>query len=429
MEVPTGFNKAGFWIDRVILLFLGVLIFVLPIAHTVTIRALAFYIPLFLLMIKYYLTRDFKWISTSFEWPFLAFFIVVLASLPTALNFSGSLKEIRAEVVIPILYFYTAYYALRGERDGAILLKILLFGSLMFSIYSLYEFHVHKGTWLEATYRVSGVKGAIEASGLYHVMVIPFLFWGLFYFRKSWQRLCLVGLLTANLLALHVTFTRAAYFALGMQAVCITGLLLIKRRWVLSISIIVIIGLIGTFYVEKKLFRELQTGGIPSIEVYLQLKPKEIAGLSSNPMTERLTMWRIAIDEIAKNPFYPHGFGRFSFSEAVHNESNRHLLTYPHVHNTFIGMAFELGMQGLIVFLWMIGTFFMLIFKKWYKSTDSFSTFISASLLTMMFGYWVSNFFQNMDADDPKLLFMLLLGIGMAVLHRIPKEQEEQKKL
>jgi len=46
----------------------------------------------------------------------------------------------------------------------------------------------------------------------------------------------------------------------------------------------------------------------------------------------------------------------------------------------------------------------------------------------MMAGYWVNNFFGSFDGDDSKLLFMMLLGIGMAVMHRLPKKSELLKQ-
>jgi O-antigen ligase len=135
-------------------------------------------------------------------------------------------------------------------------------------------------------------------------------------------------------------------------------------------------------------------------------------------------MWKVAIEKISQNPFYSHGYGRFLFGKTVRNENNRYFI-YPQVHNTFIGITFELGIQGLIIFLWMIGTFFIVCWKYWRKAKDNWIKYFSISLFTMMIGYWINNFFGSFDGDDTKLLFMLLLGIGMAVMHRL----QEKKKL
>ena len=102
------------------------------------------------------------------------------------------------------------------------------------------------GSLFEATYRAGGLRdpGGGEIAGLYHTMVIPFLFWGMFYFRKVSQRIALYALFAINLAGLHVTFTRAAYLALTVQAILAGILLLRKRRWLLSSVIFLVIFLL-----------------------------------------------------------------------------------------------------------------------------------------------------------------------------------------
>ncbi|MDO9288368.1 MAG: O-antigen ligase family protein [Thermodesulfovibrionales bacterium] len=410
------------WIDNAIMLCLGILIFILPVAHTATIRSLALYIPIILLILRYSLTKNLVWIKTSFEWKFLAFFAVAVASLITSVDQHQSLKEIWGELITPIILFYTVYLSIRKESNAVLLLKILFWGSLVFSIYSFYDFQKHGGSLIRDIYRAGGLRdpGGGEVAGLYHTMVIPFLFWGLSYFKNRWQRIGLSVLLMVNMAALHITFTRAAVVAFWVQAVMIIALLLSEKRWIWSFLIAVFI-LTATFvYAEKKMFREDHAYKIPSFREYLRMTPEEIAGPPAKAVEKRLAMWKTAIEKISENPFHAHGYSRFLFAKVVRNEKNEHFI-YPQVHNTFIGIAFELGVQGLIIFLWMIGTFIWVCFKNWKKSSDNLSRYLSAALLTMMCGYWVNNFFGSFDGDDSKLLFMLLLGMGMAVMNKLPK--------
>ncbi len=413
------YNKTILWFDYGILFCLSVLIFILPVAHTATIRAFATYISLGLLIVRYFITKDFKWVRTSFEWLFFAFFIVAVASLPTSVDFYESLGEIRGELLTPILLFYIVYFAIKKEKEGVLLLNVLFLGSLFLSIYSFYDFQKHGGTWLSATYRVEGLKGrhGYEPLSLYHSMVIPLFFWGLFYFKNYWLRLRLLILLAINLLALHITFTRAAYFAVGAQMLLIAVLLFFDKKWISGLIILTVFIGISFIFVELKIFREMHTQKLPSLKEYIALTPEEIAGESTS-MQKRLAMWKTAIEEISKNPFYPHGYGRFLFGKSVRNEKNRYFI-YPQVHNTFIGITFELGIQGLIIFLWMIVTFLWVCLKKWRNIAEDLTHYLSASLLTMMLGYWVNNFFGSFDGDDSKLLFMMMLGIGMAVMHKL----------
>ncbi len=409
--------------------FLSILIFILPIAHTATIRSIALYSPLFLLILRFYFEKNFKFIKTSFEIPFIAFFIVAVISILTSVNQKETIKEIRSELIIPILLFYLVYFAIKRDENALTLIKVLFFGSILFSLYSLYDFYRHDGTWFYPKYKAGGLRdpGGGEVAALYHTMVIPFIFWGLIYFKDKRERILLGLTLIINLLAFHITFVRAGMIALGLQIFFVSLLLIKEKKIFISILLLIFLSIGSLVYLEKKMFREMHTEKIPSISEYLKMSPEEIAGQNPSSMRQRLAMWKTAIDKISENPFYPHGYGRFLFGKTVRNEDNKHFI-YPQTHNTFIGVAFELGIQGLAVFLWMITTFFIVCFKYWLNSKDSLVKYFSVSLMTMMVGYWVNNFFGSFDGDDTKLLFMMLLGIGMAVMHRIPKETEMANK-
>ncbi|MBI5328267.1 MAG: O-antigen ligase family protein [Deltaproteobacteria bacterium] len=411
---------------------MSVLIFVLPIAHTATIRSFALFTPAILLVFRYYLAKDFRWINTSFELPFMAFFISAAASLMTSVDPHESLKEIRGELLTPILLFYISYFSVKKDSDGILLTRILFIGSLIFGIFSFYDLYNKGGSLFEATYRAGGLRdpGGGEVAGLYHTMVIPLLFWGMFYFRKVSQRSALALLLIINLIGLHVTFTRAAYLALAVQAILAGILLFRKKRWISGFVILIVIFLTGLVYTENKLIRgQDNLSKIPSLEEYLKISPEEIATNYSTDasLSYRLAIWKTAIEDISKNPFYPHGYGRFLFGKAVRNDKNKHFI-HPQTHNTFIGVFFELGIQGFLIFLWMIGTFAWVCWRYWVAAKEDMPQYFSASLITMMAGYWVNNFLGSFDGDDSKLLFMMLLGIGMAVMRRLPKENELLKQ-
>ncbi len=385
------------FIDHTVLFCLGVLIFVLPIAHTATIRYLALYIPVALLILRYYLAKDFIWIKTSFELPLFLFFIVAIASSLTSVDFYESLDQIWGELLVPILLFYTVYFAVRKETDATLLLNILFFGSFVFSVYSFYDFWMHNGKWFSVAYKAGGLRdpGGGEVAALYHTMVVPFLFWGLFYIKNKWHRFMLSVLLLINLLALHITFVRAAMLATGLQTVLIIGVLLFQKRWLWSFIITVVLLTISFVYIENKMFREMHTEKIPTLQEYMKMPSEDIAGVSPSSMRQRLAMWKTAIEKIADNPFYPYGYGRFLFGKTVRTDKNKHFI-YPQTHNTFIGIAFELGIQGLIIFLWMIGTFLWVCWNYWRNAMDDKTSYLSASLLTMMLGYWVNNFFWKL---------------------------------
>jgi O-antigen ligase len=412
-------------LQSLIIFFLAILIFVLPIAHTATIRSFAMFTPMVLLFVRYYITKDFKWIKTPFELPFIAFFLIAFFSIFTSVDRHETIKEIWGELIVPILLFYTTYYAIKNKDEVSTLIRVLFIVSLVFSLYSFYDFYKHNGKFFTVVYKAGGLRdpGGGEVAALYHTMVIPFLFWALFYWESKKEKILVLFLLIINLIAFHITFVRAGMIALGIQAIFIAGILITEKKRFWGLLILIILIFMSYLYINKKMFREMHYEKIPSITEYIKKSPEEIAGQSPSSMRQRLAMWKVAIEKISQNPFYSHGYGRFLFGKTVRNENNRYFI-YPQVHNTFIGITFELGIQGLILFLWMIGTFFIVCWKCWRKAKDNWIKYLSISLFTMMIGYWINNFFGSFDGDDTKLLFMLLLGIGMAVMHRLKEKNK-----
>ncbi len=417
------------WIDRFMLFCLATYTFILPIGHIITVRETAYYLALALLLIRCYLNKDFKWVPTSFEWPFACFVLVSLASIPTSIDVHYSLRQFLSQVLIPIGAFYIVYYSIRYERDAVLLIGVIIFANLVFSIAAIREFVAHNGSLFQATYRVYGIKEAIEANGLYQAMVTPFILFGFLYLKKKWQKAGMLLVLGINIFVLHVTFTRAAYVALGAELLVVSALFFSKKRWIHGLVIMILLLLAGSVCVKEKLFREAQTMEIPSLGQVMGYNRSEMAGLATTSTGQRLVLWKITADEIAEHPFRPEGLGRFNFHKIILQKHYDTFINYDHTHNTFLSMALELGVQGFIVFMWMIITFMTSVWKGWKRSAEGLPEYLSASLFVMMTGYWVNNFFENHDVDDIKLLFMVMLAVGMAVLSRLSKQSsmEEEK--
>ncbi|MBF0328441.1 MAG: O-antigen ligase family protein [Nitrospirae bacterium] len=418
-------------LEHTALFCLCVLVFVLPIAHTITVRSFAIGITIAAVLGRYYLSRDFRYIKTPFELPFLLFFIAIIASLPTSVDIHKSLKELWREFLTPVAVFYTIYYAIKNEKDVTTIMKVLFIGSLIFSLYSFIDFHIHDGTWATSTYRAGGLRdpGGGAAAGLYHTTIIPFVFFALLYAKESIHKLALAALLIINTLALYITFTRASYLALGVEAFVILLLFISEKRFSKHLAPSAILVLISIVLLANITFKGVT---FPTASEFMKMPPTEIAlKFAQEERTgtgHRLAMWKTALDRISEEPFKPHGYGRFLFGRTVRNESNKDFI-YAQVHNTFIGMAFELGLQGLAVFLYMIlslAFFIALVWKKTVAEKNSLGHCFAGALLAMMSGYWVNNFFGSFDAGDSKLLFMVLLGMGAALAYRLQKSDENR---
>lgn len=418
--------KTVYRLEQTVLFCLCVLVFVLPVAHTITVRSFAIGIAIAGLLARFYMSGYFRHIKTPFELPLLLFLIAIVASLPTSVDLHKSLKELWREFLTPVAVFYTVYYAIRNEKDVTTIMKVLFIGSLLFSLYSFMDFQMNDGSWTRSTYRAGGLRdpGGGAAAGLYHTTVMPFIFFGVLYAKDNKHRLALAALLIINTAALYITFTRASYLAFGVEAIVVLLLFISEKRFRKYLAPSAIIVFFSIILLAGLAFRGVS---FPTASEFIRMSPEEIASkFAQEERTgtgHRLAMWKTALDKISEGPFKPHGYGRFLFGRTVRNENNKDFI-YSQVHNTFIGMAFELGLQGLAVFLYMILSFAFLIFMVWkqnVKEKNSLRHCFAGAVLAMMAGYWVNNFFGSFDAGDSKLLFMILLSMGAALGYKLPQ--------
>jgi putative inorganic carbon (HCO3(-)) transporter len=129
----------------------------------------------------------------------------------------------------------------------------------------------------------------------------------------------------------------------------------------------------------------------------------------------RLAIWTFSLKEIAKSPFIGIGFGKGSFLKKYANHpENRYELK--HSHNAFIDLTLQLGIQGLLAFLFII---YILIKTLWIKvrgSREDFYRFFVLATFVMTAGYLVRNLFDSFLLDDSLLMFWLLNGITIALM-------------
>src|SRR4030067_1925034 len=91
-------GKTILWIDNIILFCLSVLIFVLPIAHTASIRAFCIIFAIIMWIGKMVIEKRLLYERTPLDIPNLAFLLLALISSLTAIDPKYSLSEVKGEV-------------------------------------------------------------------------------------------------------------------------------------------------------------------------------------------------------------------------------------------------------------------------------------------------------------------------------------------
>jgi O-antigen ligase len=73
----------------------------------------------------------------------------------------------------------------------------------------------------------------------------------------------------------------------------------------------------------------------------------------------RQNIWRLAIDQIKRNPFFGHGFMSFSFLYDASFRSNM----IPHSHSIYLDMLLNFGITGSVLFIWYFIRYYWAVIK------------------------------------------------------------------
>ena len=386
--------------DYLILFCFCVLVIVLPIAHTETIRAFSFGIPLGLWIIKMILQKQWIWRRTPLDIPILLFTIVGGLSLLTAVDIRYSFEEYTGEWLTGIVLFYLVVNQFRQEQLPY-LLAALLFGNVLMVVYGTYDFFQRGGSLLDYQVRAGSLHYIAGALATYLVTVLPYLLLAVFVYSDWAPRVLLLFLVFLNFFTLYLTHVRGAWLA-AIVLVFLVGWKFLPKKIFLLPAVTVLMGLlVFTPGQVLKHYTKLTNPGAkePQIET----------------VEARWELLKFSAERISENPFQMIGFGRRSFVkkyEEFYLKYKGALLW--HAHNTFINLALQTGVQGLVLFLFIV----YILLKSLYRRAEVEEEPLPKGFLLATFFMVVSFFLRNMAddffVDDAALLFWMLSGTAIA---------------
>lgn len=278
-------------------------------------------------------------------------------------------------------------------------------------------------------HRAAGTLGVPNQQASYHAM-LTFLCVGLFAVKNVMFRAVGVVAIISSLIAVVFTFSRSAWLSMALASMLIV-FLFIKRRDVapsawLTGAIISLFMIIAMAFLAKPIIERLTQGDdgatdsrIRMIQLSVDLIQKHPiigvgpndyseAGLHYYPPGEKETEWVPLGGKAIVPPL-----GRIELA-VLHIPGKKPLAIPLGVHNKYLLMFTELGLVGLILWLWFFTTIFNAS-KLLANSNDRLFKFMSISgyaVLLVILVYMMLDLF----ADDKTLQVMLfpLIVIGAA---------------
>ncbi len=402
-----------------LLVFLSLtLLFLLPIPEpvrrlhlTLTLAA----VTLFGLLVQFMISREFKLTKSSQNYFVLGFVLMAsFAGLPYIKENYWKFTEVWK---VAALYFLVANLVKTRSRMVIMSWALIILATVL-TLASIITF-TEESMW--QSQRMLRVGGADPNNfSMFLIMVLPL---SLALLENSRSRLVKVisGTIFAILIfSVFLTKSRGGLVGLVVVLTILVfgGLFQKPRKWVLPISVILVILIL-----------------LPFVPHEYWTRIKTITDFSDPSIRGRLEAWRLGLRMIAQHPFLGVGLGNFPKSVARLSPLTsgiRILMGRERVaHNAYIEIAAETGIVTLLFFLLTIITAFRTLKKSrifFQEKEDFLLSRLCHSLMIGLIGYTVSTMFLSQELSRSTWIFFGLAvameGIRENMRQNLPNDKD-----
>lgn len=318
--------------------------------------------------------------KSSIDMPIILFGIIITISTITSINPVGSFRDLAIHMA-GIGFLVVIINSIDNLEDFNKIATTLVFSATLIALYGLYQYVVGvemDPAWVDAernqgvTIRIYSVFGNPNILAEYLLMIIPIsvgLFW---YSNKLSKKIVFLGTTGIMMLALILTLSRGAW--VGIAVAALFFIILVDKRILLSII-------------------PISLGAIYLLPQTILNRILSITNLQDSSSAYRIEMWGTTLDIIKDNWIAGVGFGHLPFKQTFETYI-RTMPTY-HAHNTYLEIAAELGIPGLIVFLGFIFILFKYGYVNLIKNENRYIRIMGASVLSVLGGLLAQGLVEN----------------------------------
>ena len=250
-----------------------------------------------------------------------------------------------------------------------------------------------------------GFAANINITAFSLVIKSPVIFYYLFKEGGKAKLVFLYLMIFMTSLSLFFLLTRGAFIAFTL----ITGIIfiykLIKEQKIVIAKIgISIIVLLISFQVANNIIDSKDSNVI--VERVSSIKLDN----SDESINQRVRFYSAAINSITKNPLLGIGVGNWKFVSIKYDqkEMDEYIVPY-YAHNDWLQIGAEIGIIGMLVYIYFLFNPFIILFKKIYSKKESF---IDVILFVMLVVYLIDstlNFPINRPISHVFLFFLIVV--------------------
>lgn len=390
------------WAEAGVLFCLAALSGCLPFAEITAVREISLILGVFFWIIRMIILKEWDVIRTPLDLPLGLLALTAIISFFTAIDPLYTLRELHIEMLNCMVIYYLAVNNLRTEARAKVVLCALIAGAAIMDTYGVINYLLS-----DEKPRLASLHASAPQLWTYLIQTAPFLMIGILWLKGKFIRSLLIVILLLHVASLYFTLGRTVMITLVFEIAIIMYLVGISYK-------ILLIGALAAFLcVAVFLPRQTLVFGEKRPD-QLHIGNVAIPGMKGT----RMVVWQTAIRHLTDHPFTGLGFGRRSFVKKY-----PHLLeaefTLWHTHNTFLSIAVELGLQGLVVFCFLIYRILRHLWPRRPRGPDWLKKGIAgplaAAVVVMVLGFFLSNMTNDLYVDDTALLFWLLIGFAFSL--------------
>jgi len=398
-------NKS--WADLTAIALTCVLLVVLPIPHTIALRLTTLFLATTIVASR--ATRH-EWSLLPLKWPLLIWLVVQLLSLTTAVSWPYSLNAIKSQTWYGFLVYILFFFQCREEKIARLFIVVPLVVLALLALGGLAE-------WISLASAVAptSIYDGVGAFTTYGVSVFPLLVIVALSEKSGWySKATLAALFLLLLVTVYLGGNRMFWLAFAVEIIMFSSLLpyrhaSYRKKWLYgTAAACLFLAAALIFYNILQLRTGTEADGFEEVIT---------TTIVNDP---RWPLWQFCVAKIYEHPLWGAGFGLGSFARAYPQWPLRNPLLW-HAHNVLLNYGIEMGLPGIIAFLWLM---WKIIKRSWtvYRTSPLYQArLVAVSAIALVFGVLAKNMTDDFFYQDLALLFWAIVGGILGYFSGLPK--------
>ncbi len=329
------------------------------------------------------------------------FAIVYLIATLSSVTLRGSLfSGLLTVLTISFTLAFSNAVTSARQADFAVRLIVLVGGGV--AAYGLYQYFFYDpavaGAWIDddmfssITHRVYSTLGNPNVLGEYLLLVTPLAAACALTAKTTLRKLFFFAVLVVMVLCMFMTYSRGGYIGLILAAAVF--IVMLDARFIL----VGLLGLVALYFVLPPEIIERFTS---------------IGNLQDSSTSYRVSIWLGTIAMLRDYWFTGVGPGNTAFN-LIYPAYSFNTVAAPHAHNLFLQLTCDTGIVGLVLFLFVVGSFYRETFSAFARQKDRRIKIHLAAVAAAVSGFLLQGLtdysFYNSRVT---LIFWVVIALGM----------------